>query len=51
VGVTGRLEGDSIESVSLWDRSATGDLEWSGHQPPSAKRYEAAGIDVRDMIK
>lgn len=49
LGVTGRTEGDRIETVSLWERE--GDrLRWTGHQPPGLERFSAAGIDVRELL-
>jgi pilus assembly protein CpaF len=50
IGVTGRVEGDRIETVSLWERR--GDrLRWSGHEPPGRDRFEAAGIDVGGIVR
>jgi pilus assembly protein CpaF len=50
LGVTGRLEGEQIETVSLWERS--GDLlRWTGHQPPRAGRFSRAGIDLRQLLR
>lgn len=49
LGVTGRLEGERIETVSLWERK--GDvMRWTGHQPPRRERFEAAGFDVADLL-
>ncbi len=49
LGVTGRTEGDRIETVSLWDRE--GDrLVWTGHPPPGADRFGAAGIDLKALL-
>lgn len=49
LGVTGRVEGDRIETVSLWDR-AGGELRWTGQQPPRLDRFEAANIDVSEVL-
>jgi pilus assembly protein CpaF len=50
LGVTGRVEGDQIETVSIWERSG-GRLVWTGHQPPGRERFEAAGIDVLGLLR
>lgn len=49
VGVSGRVEGDRIEAVKLFDRSS-GELRWTGHQPPALDRFGAAGVDVREVL-
>lgn len=49
VGVSGRIEGDRIEAVRLFDRS-TGELRWTGHQPPALDRFAAAGVDLREVL-
>jgi pilus assembly protein CpaF len=41
VAVTGRLEGDQIESVPLWQLSHNG-LKWTGHRPPPYGRFANA---------
>ena len=51
LGVSGRVEGDQVETVSLWRRGDEDRLEWSGHYPPFAERYAAAGIDVRGLLR
>ena len=50
LGVTGRVEGERIETVSLWERSGER-LEWTGQQPPAPERFAAAGIDVRELMR
>ena len=50
LGVTGRIEGDRIETVSLWERRSDR-LEWTGQQPPGLERFAAAGIDVRGLMR
>jgi pilus assembly protein CpaF len=50
IGVTGRLEGDKIETVSLWQRVGER-LRWSGHAPPGRSRFEAAGIDLHEVLR
>jgi pilus assembly protein CpaF len=49
VGVTGRVEGDRIETVSLWERSDDA-LRWTGHRPPREERFRAAGIPLADVL-
>ena len=49
LGVTGRVEGDSIETVSLFER-ASNDLRWTGHLPPALDRFEAAGLNARELL-
>jgi pilus assembly protein CpaF len=50
LGVTGRLEGERIETVSLWERSGD-QLRWTGHQPPRAERFSEAGIDLHALLQ
>ncbi|MGH2750309.1 MAG: CpaF family protein [Actinomycetota bacterium] len=50
LGVTGRLEGDRIETVSLWERSGVL-LRWTGHQPPRAQRFSDAGFDLAELLR
>jgi pilus assembly protein CpaF len=45
VGVTGRVEGDIIETTDLF-QSRRGRLERGDGYPPRPERYEAAGIDL-----
>jgi pilus assembly protein CpaF len=45
VGVTGRVEGDVIETTELFT-SRRGRLERAEGYPPHPERYEAAGIDL-----
>ncbi|HEY8301106.1 MAG TPA: ATPase, T2SS/T4P/T4SS family [Jatrophihabitans sp.] len=45
VGVTGRVEGDTIETTDLFT-SKRGRLERGDGYPPRPERYEAAGIDL-----
>jgi pilus assembly protein CpaF len=45
VGVTGRVEGDTIETTDLFT-SRRGRLERGDGYPPRPERYEAAGIDL-----
>jgi pilus assembly protein CpaF len=44
LGVTGRVEGSQIETVSLWERHSEV-LVWTGHQPPALEKFVLAGID------
>lgn len=50
LGVTGRTEGDRVETASLWEREG-GRLRWTGQQPPRLERFAAAGIDVRELMR
>ncbi|MFN2488808.1 MAG: CpaF family protein [Actinomycetota bacterium] len=50
VGVSGRVEGDRIETIRLWKRSGEG-MCWSGQQPPHPERFEAAGIDLQSLLR
>ncbi|MDQ3751281.1 MAG: Flp pilus assembly complex ATPase component TadA [Actinomycetota bacterium] len=49
LGVTGRVEGDRIETVSLFAQSG-GALRWTGHQPPATGRFRDAGIDLQELL-
>lgn len=49
LGVSGRVEGNRIETVPLWERRA-GQLEWTGHHPPAQERFAAAGIDLSAVL-
>ena len=48
--VSGRVEIDRVETIPLWERRG-GELEWTGHQPPSKERFEAAGIDLGEVLR
>jgi pilus assembly protein CpaF len=50
LGVTGRIEADRIETTSLFERSQAG-LEWTGHRPPHPERFEAAEIDLTELLR
>ena len=50
LGVTGRTEGDRVETTSLWEREGER-LRWTGQQPPRLERFTAAGIDVRELMR
>jgi pilus assembly protein CpaF len=50
IGVTGRVEGDRIETVSLFERSV-GRLRYTGHPPPKSERLSAVGLDLQAMMK
>jgi pilus assembly protein CpaF len=41
IAVTGRVEGERIESVRLWEPTATG-MRWTGHRPPPSGRFATA---------
>jgi pilus assembly protein CpaF len=49
VGVTGRTEGDVIETSDLFTTRADGVRRADGY-PPHAERYEAAGMDLADLL-
>ena len=49
VGVSGRLEGDVIETAELF-RATRGRLERSDGFPPHPQRFEAVGIDVIALL-
>ena len=48
--VSGRVERDNVETIPLWQRR-NGELEWTGHQPPSLERFEAAGIELSEVLR
>jgi pilus assembly protein CpaF len=50
IGVTGRVEGTQTETVSLWQRDGER-LRWTGHEPPGRARFEAVGINVREVLR
>jgi pilus assembly protein CpaF len=49
IGVTGRVEGSRIETVSLFEREDRR-LRWTGQQPPALRRFDAAGIDLKALL-
>jgi pilus assembly protein CpaF len=50
LGVTGRVEGERIETTSLFEREG-GRLRWTGLQPPALARFASAGIDVMELLR
>ena len=50
LGVSGRTEGDRVETTSLWEREGVR-LRWTGQQPPRPERFAAAGMDVRELVR
>jgi pilus assembly protein CpaF len=50
LGVSGRTEGDQIETVPLFEERG-GRLAWSGLQPPALDRFQRAGIDVMGVLR
>ena len=48
-GLTGRVEGNRIETVSLWERHGDA-LRWTGQHPPYAERFRAAGISLSELL-
>jgi pilus assembly protein CpaF len=49
VGVTGRVEGDVIETSEIFD-SRDGRLERADGYPPHTERYAAAGFDLTRVL-
>lgn len=49
VGVTGRVEGDVIETTELFGLTG-GRLERRDGYPPHRDRYEAAGVDLARLL-
>lgn len=49
-GVTGRIEGDRIETIPLFERRG-GELVWTGHQPPALERFECAGVNLGEILR
>ena len=49
VGVTGRVEGDVIETSEIF-ATRHGRLERGDGYPPHADRYEAAGVDLGQVL-
>jgi pilus assembly protein CpaF len=50
IGVTGRVEGDQIETVTLFEGGTSG-LRWCGNEPPARERFEAAGIEIAEVVR
>lgn len=51
LGITGRVEGDRVETVSLWEKTSDGELSWTGHHPPHAERFSMRGVDLSEILK
>ena len=49
VGVTGRVEGDRIETSSLFEKRGE-HLSWTGHQPPAIERFDRIGVDLAEVL-
>jgi pilus assembly protein CpaF len=49
LAVTGRIEGQAIETVPLFERVG-GELAWTGLRPPLAERFRAAGLDLEELL-
>lgn len=49
VAVTGRVEGDVIETEPLFERRA-GELRYLGGMPPHPERFERCGVDVHRLL-
>jgi pilus assembly protein CpaF len=50
IAVTGRVEGDQIESVPLW-QMAGGEMRWSGHRPPPYGRFSNALPELAETLR
>jgi pilus assembly protein CpaF len=50
VAVTGRVEGERIESVRLWEPTDSG-MRWSGHRPPPTGRFAAAAASLEKTLR
>ena len=50
VGVSGRIEGDTVEAVPLFERRG-GQLLCVGNQLPRPERFEQAGFDPRTLLR
>jgi pilus assembly protein CpaF len=50
LGVTGRTEGDNIETSELFG-SRDGSLQRAGGYPPHAQRYQAAGYELAELLQ
>jgi pilus assembly protein CpaF len=50
VGVTGRVEGDTIETAELF-ALRRGRLERCDGFPPHADRFEAAGLELAEVLR
>lgn len=51
VGVTGRVEGDRIETVRIFEVIAGSDLVWTGMYPTQQNRFANAGIDLTSILR
>ena len=49
VGVTGRVEGDRIETSSIFEKRGE-HLYWTGQQPPAVERFERIGVDLTEVL-
>jgi pilus assembly protein CpaF len=50
IAVTGRVEGERIESVRLWEPTQTG-MRWSGHRPPPTGRFANATAALEKTLR
>ena len=50
IGVTGRVEGSQVETVTLFERGRMG-LRWCGNEAPGRERFEAAGIEIAEVVR
>lgn len=51
IGVTGRIEGEVIETVSLWERRDGRPLRWTGQQPPRREKFDEADVDLEELLR
>jgi pilus assembly protein CpaF len=49
LGVTGRVEGDQLETGSIFQRGAD-HLTWVGGYPPHPERFDAVGFDLTRIL-
>jgi pilus assembly protein CpaF len=50
LAVTGRIEGDRIESIPLWRMTGAG-MQWTGHRPPPNGRFASALRDLEGSLR
>jgi pilus assembly protein CpaF len=50
LGVSGRTEGDQIETIPVFEERG-GRLLWTGLQPPALERFARSGVDVVEVLR
>jgi pilus assembly protein CpaF len=50
LGVSGRTEGDQIETVPVFEERGAR-LSWTGLQPPALERFDRIGADVMELLR